>query len=35
MSGTTTVGLIARDKIILVADKRATEGFMIASRRVK
>ncbi|MEM4558410.1 MAG: archaeal proteasome endopeptidase complex subunit beta [Acidilobaceae archaeon] len=35
MSGTTTVGLIARDKIILAADKRATEGFMIASRRVK
>ncbi|GBF08755.1 proteasome subunit beta 2 [Aeropyrum pernix] len=34
-SGTTTVGLIASDHVILAADKRATAGFLIASRRVK
>ncbi len=34
-SHTTTVGLIVDDKVILAADKRATAGFMIASRRVK
>ena len=33
--GTTTVGLIAGDHVILAADKRATAGTMIASRRVK
>lgn len=33
--GTTTVGLIADDHVILAADKRATAGTMIASRRVK
>ncbi len=34
-SGTTTVGLIAGDYVVLAADKRATSGFMIASKRVK
>jgi proteasome beta subunit len=34
-SGTTTVGLMAGDYVVLAADKRATAGFMIASRRVK
>ncbi len=35
LHGTTTVGLIAGDKVILAADKRATAGTLIASRRVK
>ncbi len=35
LHGTTTVGLIADDKVILAADKRATAGTLIASRRVK
>jgi len=35
LHGTTTVGLIAEDKVILAADKRATAGTLIASRRVK
>jgi proteasome beta subunit len=35
LHGTTTVGLIAEDSVILAADKRATAGTMIASRRVK
>jgi proteasome beta subunit len=34
-SHTTTVGMVVRDKVVLAADKRATAGFMIASRRVK
>ncbi|WP_460126215.1 archaeal proteasome endopeptidase complex subunit beta [Stetteria hydrogenophila] len=33
--GTTTVGLIAADHVVLAADKRATAGYLIASRRVK
>ncbi len=33
--GTTTVGLIAGDYVILAADKRATAGTLIASRSVK
>ena len=33
--GTTTVGLIARNAVILAADKRATAGHLIASRRAK
>ena len=33
--GTTTVGLIAGDHVVLAADKRATAGYFIASRRVK
>ncbi|MCE4615987.1 MAG: archaeal proteasome endopeptidase complex subunit beta [Aeropyrum sp.] len=34
-TGTTTVGLIAGDSVVLGADKRATAGFLIASRRVR
>ena len=33
--GTTTVGLIASDHVVLAADKRATAGTLIASRSVK
>jgi proteasome beta subunit len=33
--GTTTVGLIAGDYVVLAADKRATAGTLIASRTVK
>ncbi len=33
--GTTTVGLIVGDYVVLAADKRATAGTLIASRRVK
>ncbi len=33
--GTTTVGLVAGDHVVLAADKRATAGFFIASRKVK
>jgi len=33
--GTTTVGIIAGDKVVLAADKRATAGTLIASRRVR
>lgn len=33
--GTTTVGLTTRDHVVLAADKRATSGFLIASRRAK
>ncbi len=34
-SGTTTVGLTTTDAVILAADKRATAGLFIASRRAK
>jgi proteasome beta subunit len=34
-TGTTTVGLIADNSVVLAADKRATAGFLIASRRAK
>ncbi|MCG2882139.1 MAG: archaeal proteasome endopeptidase complex subunit beta [Acidilobus sp.] len=33
--GTTTVGLVIKDYVVLAADKRATAGFLIASRSVK
>ncbi len=33
--GTTTVGLIVKDYVVLAADKRATAGFTIASRSVR
>ena len=35
LHGTTTVGLIAGDNIVLAADKRATAGYLIASKRAK
>ncbi len=33
--GTTTVGLVIKDYVVLAADKRATAGYTIASRSVK
>lgn len=33
--GTTTVGLVARDFVVLAADRRATSGYFIASKRAK
>jgi len=33
--GTTTVGLRARDGVVLAADKRASQGYYVAHRRVK
>ena len=35
LHGTTTVGLVANDYVVLAADKRATAGTLIASRKVK
>lgn len=35
LKGTTTVGVVCEDGIILAADKRATAGYYIASKRVK
>jgi proteasome beta subunit len=35
LHGTTTVGFITKDAVILAADKRATAGTLIASRTVK
>ncbi|MEB3825740.1 MAG: archaeal proteasome endopeptidase complex subunit beta [Desulfurococcales archaeon] len=35
MHGTTTVGIKINEAVILAADKRATAGHLIASRRVK
>lgn len=35
LKGTTTVGIVCVDGIILAADKRATAGYYIASKRVK
>lgn len=34
MKGTTTVGLVCNDGVILAADKRATMGYFIANREV-
>jgi 20S proteasome alpha/beta subunit len=31
-TGTTTVGLIAKDCVVLASDQRATMGFLIASK---
>ena len=33
-TGTTTVGLVAKDCIVLAADKRATAGHFIAGKKV-
>lgn len=35
LHGTTTVGLIARDAVVLAADRRATAGTFIAHKRTK
>ncbi len=34
-SGTTTVGLIAKDGIVLATDKRATAGYLIVDKKAK
>ena len=34
LKGTTTIGLVSSDGIVLAADKRATMGFFIANREV-
>jgi len=33
--GTTTVGIVAKDGVVLAADKRATMGYLIASKGVE
>ncbi len=33
-TGTTTVGLVGKDGVVLAADKRATMGYLIASKEV-
>lgn len=35
LRGTTTLGLVVKDGVVLVADKRATSGFYIAHKKVK
>ncbi|MCI4396143.1 MAG: archaeal proteasome endopeptidase complex subunit beta [Thermoprotei archaeon] len=35
LHGTTTVGLVARDAVVLAADRRATAGTFIAHKRTK
>ena len=35
MKGTTTVGLIFKDGVVLATDKRATMGYFIASKNAK
>ena len=32
-TGTTTVGLLCKDGIVLAADKRATAGYLIANKK--
>lgn len=34
-TGTTTVGLVVRDGVVLATDTRATSGFFVAHRKVK
>ena len=31
--GTTTVGIVCKDGIVLAADRRATAGYMISSKK--
>ncbi|MGY5875085.1 MAG: proteasome subunit beta, partial [Candidatus Thorarchaeota archaeon] len=31
-TGTTTVGLVAKDCVVLASDQRATMGFLIANK---
>ena len=33
-TGTTTLGLVCKDGLVLAADKRATAGYMIAAKKV-
>ena len=34
-TGTTTIGLVCKDGLILAADKKATAGYFVASKRVE
>ncbi|MBI2129760.1 proteasome subunit beta, partial [Candidatus Woesearchaeota archaeon] len=34
-TGTTTVGILCKDGIVLAADKRATAGYLIASKKTE
>jgi proteasome beta subunit len=34
-TGTTTVGIVCKDGIVLAADKRATAGYLLASKKVE
>jgi len=34
-TGTTTVGIVCKDGIVLAADKRATAGYLLVSRKVE
>ncbi len=34
-TGTTTVGILAKDAVVLAADKRATMGYMVANKHVE
>jgi proteasome beta subunit len=35
MKGTTTIGIVFKDGVILATEKRATMGYMIASKKAK
>ncbi len=35
MKGTTTIGIVFKDGVVLATEKRATMGYMIASKRAK
>ena len=35
MKGTTTIGIVFKGGVVLATEKRATMGFMIASKRAK
>ncbi|EZQ04701.1 MULTISPECIES: archaeal proteasome endopeptidase complex subunit beta [Acidianus] len=35
LKGTTTVGLVAKDGVVLAADRRASEGFFVANKMVR
>ncbi len=35
LKGTTTVGLVFEDGVVLATEKRATMGYMIASKKAK
>lgn len=34
-TGTTTVGIVCKDGVILAADRRATAGYLVASKKIK
>ncbi|MEM0169476.1 MAG: proteasome subunit beta, partial [Metallosphaera sp.] len=35
LKGTTTVGLVAKDSVVLAADRRASAGFFVANKMVR